>query len=185
MKFLACLLISSSIGAAHAQSSAPTTPSREESLINSFEIMCNLETPVFEHIDAHATGMRMKLTADTTTPSAGDTMMRNKAWVGGLTTGPFFLFDDELSGPKGVTTACAVGGPTPDPDAFRAEAVKELKLASEPEPEFLPDGSRSYLWKAFAGAGTTLVIRDLTPSHRGGVMMKLLSMVPKEPYKLN
>ena len=184
MKSLAYIMVLSSVGAAQAQSPPAAAPSRDASLINAFEVMCNLELPVFEHIDAHATAMKMVLKSDTTGPSAGDTTMHNKAWIGGLTTGPFFLFDDQLSGSKGVTTACAVGGDVSDPDAFRAEAIKELKLSGEPEPEFLPDGSRSYDWKGFDGPGTTLIVRDLTPSKREGVMMKLLSMVPKEPYKL-
>jgi len=69
---------------------------------------------------------------------------------------------------------------TPQPlsrDAALLETA--LKLSSEPEPEFGADGSRSFVWTGAEGPGTTLIIRDLTPSGRPGVMIKLLLMKPR------
>jgi len=166
-------------GTVSDRAQTPQPLSRDAALLNAFEIMCNLDLPDFDHIEAHATAMRMKLQSSSSEPSAGNTFTRSKNWVGGLTSGPFFLFDDEMSGSKGVSTACAVGGPAPDVNAFRIESETALKLSSEPEPEFGADGSRSFVWTGAEGPGTTLIIRDLTPSGRPGVMIKLLLMKPR------
>lgn len=146
------------------------------SLINTFQVMCTLELPNFEHIDAKATAMRMQLQADNKAASPGDTVTHSKSWMGGLTTGPFVLLLDEMSGSKGKSTSCAILGNVPDLDAFRADATNMIKLPAVPPPEMRGDGSRSYVWDGFFGPGTTLILRDFKPSGKPGVMLKLVTM---------
>ena len=149
---------------------------RDESVINTFEVMCNLELPNFEHIDEKATAMRMHVLGNNEAPSPGNTVTRSKSWAGSLTTGPFVLLLDEMSGAKGKSTGCAIVGDVPDVDAFRTSAVKVMKLPAVPQPEMGSDGSRSYVWDGFVGPGTTLILRDFKPSGKPGVMLKLLAM---------
>ena len=149
---------------------------RDESVINTFQVMCTLELPNFGHIDAKAAAMRMQLQGDNKADSPGNTVTRSKSWVGSLTTGPFVLLLDEMSGPKGKATGCAIVGNVPDADAFRTATVKVIKLPSIPQPDMPSDGSRSYVWDGFFGLGTTLILRDFKPSGRPGVMLKLVAM---------
>jgi hypothetical protein len=158
-----------------AASDNGSPPDRAHSLVNTFSIMCTLELPNFDHIDAKATAMRMQLQAMNTAPSAEGSVTRSKTWVGNLTTGPFALLVDEMSGPKGKATSCAVIGGVPDVDDFRAEAINAIKLPTAPQPEIGKDGSRSFVWDQLFGPGTTFIIRDFKPSGKPGVMLKVLT----------
>jgi hypothetical protein len=93
---------------ANAVDVATLPPGRAASLFNSFEVICNVATPNFEHLTALAAAMRMKVLEDTseTTPDA-DTLQR-KGWFGMLTTGSFALRIEKMSGAKGVATTCAL-----------------------------------------------------------------------------
>jgi hypothetical protein len=150
---------------------------RAQSVINAFQVMCARELPNFEHIDANAAAMRMQLQDDNKTPSPGNTVTHSKSWMGSLTTGPFLLFLDEMSGAKGTSTSCAIVGDVPDLDAFRADLVIMMLLPAVPPPETHGDGSRSFIWDGILGPGTTLILRDFKPSGKPGVMLKLLSMI--------
>jgi hypothetical protein len=77
----------------------------------------------------------------------------------------------------GQTTSCAIVAYVPDRDAFRAEAIRTMKLPEAPAPELRADGSRSYFWDGALGPGTTVLDRDFQPSGKPGVMLKLLSRV--------
>jgi hypothetical protein len=147
---------------------------RAQSVINAFQVICTLELPKFERIDQKATAMRMQLQSNDSKPSAGNTVMRSKSWFGSLTDGEFILLLDEMSGAKGRTTSCAIVADVPDRDAFRAEAIRIMKLPPAPAPEFRNDGSRSYFWDGVFGADTTVLDRDFAPSGKPGVMLKLL-----------
>jgi hypothetical protein len=149
---------------------------RVQSVINTFQVMCTLELPNFEHIDSKATAMRMQLRLDNKVTTPGNTVTHSKAWIGALTNGPFVLLLDEMSGSKGKSTSCAVVGDVPDLDAFRAEAVKAMKLPVAPPPEMGGDGTRSFVWDGSYGSGTTLILRDLKPSGKAAVMLKLLTL---------
>ena len=149
---------------------------RAQSVINTFEVMCNLELPNFERIDSKAAAMRMQLQVDNKVALQGDAVRHSKAWMGSLTTGSFALLLEEMSGAKGRLTSCAIVGEVPDVDAFRAEAVNTMKLPAVPTPEIGGDGSRSFIWDRISGPGTTLILRDFKPSGKPGVMLKLLSM---------
>jgi hypothetical protein len=158
-----------------AASNDQSPPDRSQSVIVTFQFMCTLELPNFERIDAQATALRMRSETDNKLNSPGETVTRNKSWIGTLTTGPFVLLLDELSGPKGTATSCAIVGDVPDLDAFRADAVDTMKLPSAPAPEMRSDGSRSFVWNDLFGQGTTLILRDFKPAGKPGVMLKLIS----------
>jgi hypothetical protein len=150
---------------------------RAQSIINTFQLMCTLELPKFERIDQKATAMNMQLQLSNSRPTAGNTVTRSKSWFGALTDGPFILLLEEKSGAEGKTTSCAVIADVPDRDAFRAEAIRTMKLPDAPAPELRVDGSRSYVWDGVLGPGTTVLNRDFAPSGKPGVMLKLLSRV--------
>ena len=151
-------------------------PDRSETVINTFRVMCTLELPNFERIDAMATALRMRSEADSKLNSPGDIVFRNKSWIGTLTTGPFVLLLDETSGPKGKATSCAIVGDVPDLDAFRADTVATMKLSPVPSPEMGSDGSRSFIWNGVFGQGTTLILRDFKPAGKPGAMLKLIAV---------
>jgi hypothetical protein len=150
---------------------------RAQSVINAFQVMCTLELPNFDHLDARAAAMKMTLQANKSGPSANDTITRSKIWAGGLKDGPFLLVVDEMTGAKGRSTACAVVGEVPDVEAFRSEAIDTIKLQGDPVPEMGNDGSRSFVWNGHFGPGTIVIMRDFAPTGKRGVMMKLLSKV--------
>ena len=150
---------------------------RAQSVINAFQVMCTLELPKFERIDQKASAMKMQLQSSNSGPSAGNNVTRSKSWFGALTDGSFMLLLDELSGADGQTTSCAIVADVPDRDAFRAEAIRTMKLPEAPAPELRADGSRSYFWDGALGPGTTVLDRDFQPSGKPGVMLKLLSRV--------
>jgi hypothetical protein len=153
----------------------PAHLNRAQSVINAFQVICTLKLPTFERLDQKATTMRMQLQLNESVPSAGNTVTRSKMWAGDLTDGPFFLLLDEMSGAKGKTTSCAIVADVPDRDAFRAEAIRTMKLPDAPAPEFRGNGSRSYFWDRAFGVGTTVLDRDFAPNGKPGVMLKLLS----------
>jgi hypothetical protein len=146
----------------------------DQSVINTFQVMCQLEPLNFERLSERATAMRMILQGDNKYSSAQNTITCSKSWVGNLRTGPFIFLLDEMSGVKGLSTSCAVVANVPDVDAFRAEALKEMHLKDISSPELGNDGSRSYTWSNPYGQGSTLIIRDFKLVRRQGVMMKLL-----------
>jgi len=152
----------------------PARLNRAQEVINAFQVICALETLKFDRIDQKATAMQMQPQSGNSGPSAGNTVTRSKSWFGTLTNGPFILMLDEMSGAKGKSTGCAVVADVPDRDAFRAEAIRTMKLPDAPAPEFRDDGSRSYFWDDVWGPGTTILDRDFAPSGKPGVMLKLL-----------
>jgi hypothetical protein len=161
-----------------AESAHPPAPDRSQSVIDTFQVMCTLELPDFERIDAKATILRMRPEADSKLNAPGDTVFRNKSWIGNLTTGPFVLLLDETSGPKGKATSCAIVGEVPDLDAFRTDAVATLKLPAAPPPEMGNEGSRSFIWDRIFGPGPTLILRDFKPAGKPGIMLKLIAAEP-------
>lgn len=72
-----------------------------------------------------------------------------------LTTGPFALRIEKMSGSKGVVTSCAIEGPVPNVDAFRGIVIKAMYLTTTAEPQVI-EGSRTYYWDNYAGDCTTV-----------------------------
>jgi len=125
---------------------APGTPpmSRDASLRNAFQVMCELEPPNFAHIEAKARAMQLVLQDDKVDPVPNGGQIRHEAWLGTLKTGPFGLHLDELSGPKGTSTSCGVFGSVADVDAFRNELVAEMKLPPASSPR-IESGFRPFI----------------------------------------
>jgi hypothetical protein len=171
---LAMFIFAAVASQAVAAENNPLHFNRAQSVINAFQVICTLEPLGFERIDQKATAMGMHLQDNKSGPSAENTVTRSKGWVGALTDGPFVLLLDEMSGAKGKSTSCAIVADVPDRDAFRAEAIRTMKLPDAPAPEFRDDGSRSYFWDGVLGPGTTVLDRDFAPSGKPGVMLKLL-----------
>ncbi len=175
--FLLAILPLSVAFSANAENNDKLPFNRVQSVINAFQVMCTLELPKFEPIEAKATAMRMQLQTNNNGTLPGNAATRSKSWAGSLTTGPFILLLDEMSGPKGKTTSCAIVAEVPDLDIFRTEAINTMKLAAMQTPEMGADGSRSFVWDESYGKGTTLILRDFKPTGKHGVMLKLLSMI--------
>ena len=175
---LVVLLLAIATPRSVAESANPPAPGRSQSMIDTFQVMCTLELPDFERIDAKATVLRMRPEADSKLNAPGDGGFRSKSWIGNLTTGPFVLLLDETTGPKGKATSCAIVGEVPDLDAFRADAVAAMKLLAPAPPEIGNDGSRSFIWDRGFGPGTTLILRDFKTAGKPGIMLKLISAEP-------
>jgi hypothetical protein len=176
LAILSLLLVVGAALPSIAEEGSPVRLNRVQSVINAFEVMCAIEMPVFEYLDTKAAAMRMTPLANSSRPSANNTTYREKAWAGQLTSGPFLLLIDEMSGAKGKLTSCAIVADVPDADAFRLEAIKAMKLSNDPPPELRDDGSRSYIWHGAFGSGTTVIDRDFAPRGKPGVMLKLSIM---------
>jgi hypothetical protein len=162
--------------AAHAADDAKPPSGRADSLLNAFEVMCNLETPDFEKLSAKAAAMRMQVLEDISElPQAGQSIQR-KAWVGMLTTGPFALGTEKMSGAKGVATSCSIEGPVPDVDAFRQLVINTMHL-SDPTEVKVVEGSHVSYWDNRPGKGMTIMVRDMERPGGHFVQVKLLDMV--------
>jgi hypothetical protein len=74
---------------ANAVDVATLPPGRAASLFNSFEVICNVGTPNFEHLTALAAAMRMKVLEDRSETAPGADTLQRKGWFGMLTTGSF------------------------------------------------------------------------------------------------
>lgn len=180
---ISCSLIACSLGllvsawAAQPVAAEDNAPKLNpaQSLINAFQVICTLEPLSFDRVDQKATLMNMPVQTNTSATTDSNGTIRRKAWTGGLTDGPFMLMLDELSDPRGRTTACAVVADIPDRDAFRNETIRALRLSGPPEPELGKDGSRSYVWDGAMGKDTTVIERDFVPGGKPGVMLKLIS----------
>jgi hypothetical protein len=148
---------------------------RARSLLNSFDVMCNLAMPNFDHLAAKATAMRMMMLDEQseTTPT-GETV-QEKAWVSMLTTGPFALRIEKMSGLKGIVTTCAIEGPVPDVDAFREIVIKTHRLSTTQKAQMI-EGARTYYWDNYSGDGSTLVVRDFERPSGHFVQVKLVNM---------
>lgn len=170
------MLLSNSL--VFSESKIPFT--RDQSVINAFQIMCQLSTLKFDSLSARAMAMRMVLQDNQKTPSSHGTMIQSKSWIGNLTTGPFIYMLEEMSGPKGVSTSCAVVADVSNQDADRLEAIKELNLKKMPSLDIGGDGSRTYIWDR---SPEKLIIREYQSVGRSGVMIKILTMRPSNNQK--
>ena len=170
--FAAMLAFAASLTAVMAADAPVFT--RAQSVINAYQIMCTLELPNFAHLDAKAIAMQMQVRGDTTVPSGDQRVVHSKAYGGDLKDGAFLMMIEELTAPDATVTSCAIGADVPDRDAFRADAVHEMKLPEAPPPEIRDDGSRSFEWPMPFGPGTTFILRDFQPSGKPGVMLKLI-----------
>jgi hypothetical protein len=162
------------LGVGMAEGGAPMD--RAHSLFNAFEVMCNLDIPNIDALTARASAMRMVALEDLSGPVAPAETLRKKSWTGPLTTGPFVLRAETLSGPKGITTACSVEGAVPDVAQFREVVIRDLRLGVPSESQN-SGGSASDYWDGYVDKGSTLVIRSSPKGAAKFVQVKLLNMV--------
>lgn len=173
LALLACVLVPM---LASARDDAKAPVDQAHALINSFGVMCRLEAPDFDHLVAKATAMRMKVLDDRTSTTPKGEHVLDRAWIGMLTTGPFALRAEQMIGPKGIVTSCAVEGPVPDVDAFRDIVIQTHHLNPAQQPQ-MAEGARTYYWDNFTGDGSTLIMRDMERPTAHFVQVKLVNMV--------
>lgn len=169
---------------ARAAGAGPAPPmDRAAALVNAFEVMCTLNTLDVDVLSAYAKGVRMAPLADEATSTPTGEKVRERRWAGSLTTGPFVLRVEEMRGAKGVVTACAIDGPVPDADAFRAAVMRSQGLASAPAPQQV-DGTATYYWDHIAQdaeGDTSLVVRAMVVSGQTLSEVKRVRMVKAAP----
>lgn len=158
---------------------APGSLDQDHAVLDTFEVMCNLELPVFADISAKASAMHMLRKDSTSAPSANGALVRHETWLGKLTTGPFALLLDEMTGAKGTVTSCAVAAQVPNADAFRAAMIHDMKVSPD-TPQTDENGQRSTEWRDIYGPGTALILRSVDRAENPSVMVKLVSMRPRQ-----
>lgn len=154
---------------------ADSKMTRDESLINAFQVLCTLEPLHFDKLAEKAAAMQMPVIGEDSTPAGQEPAIRNKSWAGGVKDFPFVFMIGDIAGEGGIATSCAVGGEAPDADAFRETARKVMKLPGASRPELDGEGGRAFTWNNAYGPGTILVLRDFKPGGKPGVMLKLLA----------
>jgi hypothetical protein len=151
-----------------------STNSINAEVIGAFQAICVRQRPRFAEIDARAAARGMQVQDDQTTHSPDGAVTRRKTWTGDLASGPFGLMLDETAGRKVTIASCAIfGAAVSDADAFRMEIVRALRLPAPGAAQF-EAGLRSFEWEAVAGPGTALVLRDLSPADKPGIIVKLI-----------
>lgn len=173
---LALLLCTLSPLFAHARSDVAAPVDHAHALDNAFGVMCQIEAPDFDHLVAKATAMRMKVLNERTSTTPTGEAVLERAWVGMLKTGPFALRAEQMSGPKGIVTTCAVEGPVPSVDAFRDIVIGAHHVNPAQQAQMV-DGSPTYYWDNFSGDGSTLIMRTMEQPTAHFVQLKLVNMV--------
>src|SRR5262245_7849056 len=109
MKYLAAILalMLCSVGNTHAAE-------RDASLINSFQVLCTLEEPVFEWINQKAMAMKLPVRQDLGQSKDSGPFAHSKSWLVTLTTGPHELTAAEANGPQGYVKSCGISAPDPN-----------------------------------------------------------------------
>jgi hypothetical protein len=154
-----------SVGNAHAAD-------RIASLINSFQVLCTLEAPVFEWIDQKAMAMNLPVRQDIGQSKDSGAFVHSKSWLVTLTTGPHELLAAEANGPQGYIKSCGISAPDPNGESFKHELVSIMKLGPPSSETITQDGvMRVTEWKDAFGAGTLLRLVDATPKNKPGAML--------------
>ena len=179
---LVCLMNVTTSFSAEKLHVLPVPQNYDQALINTFAIMCTLELPNFDHLDARATAMRLQPQKAVPLQLPNGVTLRRKVWGGNLTMGIFTLYVDEISGPTEIITTCANSGNVSDVNSFRAEVMREFRLPTEPKPIFI-GGHRAFIFENYAGNGTSLILDDLTPSGLPSIQIKLSSIKKRDNPK--
>ena len=166
------LLLALLPGAAAAEEAKLT---RDESLINAFQIMCFLEPAlVYDRIDTRAAAMRMVTMRVQAPTEANGIAARGHIWGGHLTDGPFVLHLYEQRHAGEAATSCGVSGPVAAADTFRDDMVRVMRMPPLPAATVGADGSRAYIWNDYLAANHRLILRSLVgPDGKTSVMITL------------
>lgn len=161
--FAICLM-GLAAGAAHANP-------RSASLINSFEVLCNLELPNMAHIVAKAEAMRLRAG-----PPVGSGSVHGQMWVVPLKSGPHILIASEGTGPNGHVTSCGIHASDADGADFAQELIVTLKLGAPQKDTMSADGqTRNRMWRLKPDSDDlTLVFGEKSEAHAPGVDLVVL-----------
>ena len=133
---------------------------RDEALINAFQVMCFLGDPDFDRSDAKATAMRMQSLNDHPPAGPPGVTVKGHIWGGHLKTGPFALHLYEQRAKSGAASSCGVSGQILNTVAFRDSMLTVMKLKL-PSPTPGPD-SQSYIWNDLPSPNHRLILRTAT-----------------------
>jgi hypothetical protein len=155
---------------------------RNASLINSFQLLCTLESPKFDRIEQKASAMRLSVHQDMGHSQTSGIFAHSKSRIVALNDGPHDLIVAEANGPKGHIVSCGISAPDADGAAFRSELVSEMKLGQPSSETVMPDRSlRITAWNGVFGKGTVLRMVDALPQGRPGAMLNYDVLAPPLP----
>ncbi|NEK18977.1 hypothetical protein [Rhizobium leguminosarum] len=163
--------------AEHAMAAGPLA-NHDDAVINAFEVICTLEPENFEHISATAQAMFMRKSIDKTEKQSADITRHLEVFEGTLSTGPFSLLLEKISGPTIDATNCGVASNTRDKRAYFDELVRTLHLSQNGSRRTGPNGNQVTTWDDVYGPHTFLDLTDLRGSD--GVLVQLLH-APTKP----
>jgi hypothetical protein len=155
-------------GAAHANP-------RSAFLINSFEVLCNLELPNVAHIAAKAEAMHLRAG-----PPADRGPVHTQMWVVPLKSGPHILIASEADGPRGHVTTCGIHASDADGADFARELIATLKLGAPQKETTSADGQTdNRMWRLKSADDLTLILGEKSRVHAAGI--DLLLMYRRKP----
>lgn len=155
--------------ATFAASVAHANP-RSASLINSFEVLCNLELPNMAHIAAKAEAMHLRAG-----PPANNGAVHMQMWIVPLTTGSHILVASEADGPRGHVTTCGIHASDADGADFARELVATLKLGAPQKETTSADGQMdNRMWRLSGPDDLMLVLGEKSQAHAPGVDLVLM-----------
>jgi len=161
---------------------ADANTDRNAALINSFQVLCTLESPSFDRIDQKAAAMKIPVHKDVGQSQISGYFAHSKSWLVPLKTGPHELVATEANGPKGHIEACGISAPDPDGGSFIKELIEEMHLGLPASQIVSADGMmRTTTWKNTFGEGTELRLVDATPKERPGAMLFYDVTTPTTP----
>ncbi|WP_434713592.1 hypothetical protein NMA58_25030 (plasmid) [Rhizobium sp. YTUHZ045] len=165
--------------AANADYATATGPlaNHDDSVINAFQIMCTLEPENFEHISATAQAMFMRKSIDKTEKQSGDITRHLQVFEGALSTGPFSLLLEKISGPTIDATNCGIASNALDKRSYFDDLVRTLHLSQNSSRRIGLNGNEVTTWADVYGPHTFLDMTDLRGSD--GVLIQLLHAPPK------
>ncbi|MBB4252719.1 hypothetical protein [Rhizobium sp. BK008] len=157
---------------------AGSLANHDDAAINAFQVMCTLEPESFDHISATAQAMLMRKSIDKTETQPGDITRHLEVFGGTLSTGPFSLLVEKISGPTIDATNCGVASNTPDKRAYLDDLVRTLHLSQNGSRRTDLNGNQVTTWHDVYGPHTFLDLTDLRGSN--GVLVQLLH-APAKP----
>ena len=145
---------------------------RTDSLINSFEVLCTLESPDFDRIDRRATAMQLKVQEDINRALGPGTVGRSKSWIATLTTGPHQWVVSDVKSPTTHEVDCGISAPDADSVEFKKKLIEQLKLG---DPTSFDEEHSAHLnvtiWQNAFGPHSALRLMDGPTGNTRGVMV--------------
>jgi hypothetical protein len=152
-----------------AASPARANP-RSASLINSFEVLCNLELPNMARIAEKAKAMRLRAG-----PPTNNGPVHAQTWVVPLTTGPHILIASEADGARGHVTTCGIHASDADGADFARELVATLKLGAPQKETTSADGqTENRMWRMNGSDDLMLALGERSRVHAAGIDLVLM-----------